>query len=244
MVRTNRIGGDRDPFADDNEDVTPSAVTPQAAASNAYGLSVNARKPNLGAVDRQRTKFTLTPSGIEIAENVTASEIITQVRAIDNVKRADFWYLGDLMARAEDNEWNEVFVETERITNIPRKTLEIYAWLCRAVLLTLRGVNGVQLTHYKLIAKCKPKEQEQWVQRVVDNDWSTRQLDAAIKGNVIPATPPPGKKRPAKMSAQAETTEKLAKFESGVGGFRSRDDARKAIADLRRWLDDLERGLR
>jgi hypothetical protein len=95
--------------------------------------------------------------------------------------QASQWWWGDWLNMGEDK-FGERASQALEITRWDEETLRQYAWVCRKVPAVIR-ITGVPFTHYQCLASLPPKEQRAWAEKVVDQQWSRRQLKIAMKGD-------------------------------------------------------------
>ena len=179
MGAANRRGVGRDAFEQNGGD----GLTGRELDAITYG-----KRPDLARVDSAiAAKFEITSTGAKVIGRVTEQDIINKLREVSDAKKADFWFYGDMLAFAEDNQWGSIYTQAAAVTGKSEKTLRNYVWVARAIHLSLRGEKGLTLDHYKSIAPMKPGEQQQWIERIQVNGWSSAQLKAAINGDTVPA---------------------------------------------------------
>jgi hypothetical protein len=95
--------------------------------------------------------------------------------------QASQWWWGDWLNAGEDA-FGERSAQALEATRWEEETLRGYAWVCRNVQ-PVRRLTGVPFTHYQLLAKMPEAKQLEWATKVVGNQWSNRQLNAAIKAD-------------------------------------------------------------
>jgi len=192
-------------------DARPSRDVAEGMTNNIFG---GAPGPSAAELEREveqlqhqlterQNKFIVTRNGIEISENATIDEILNKLEEVVAVETAVHWAYGDLLAFGEAQKWGAFYERAQEITGKSYQTLANYAWVARSIHFSLRG-EKLSYGHYKLIAKFQPKQQEQWIQRVVNEKLSVRQLAAEIEGQKLPQPIPAWRKPLEKMRTTYE----------------------------------------
>lgn len=94
---------------------------------------------------------------------------------------ASQWWWGDWLNIGEDS-FGERSSQALEITRWDEETLRVYSWVCKQVPATER-VAGVSFSHYLLLAKLPPAQQSKWANKVVEEQWSQRQLRKALRAS-------------------------------------------------------------
>ena len=115
------------------------------------------------------------------------------------------WWWGDWLNMGEEK-FGEVASQALEATRWDEETLRVYAWVCRSVPRSSR-VPGVSFAHYRCLAPLPEAEQHEWATRVVDDQWSVRQLKLALRKT--PTDTQPCVLIRCKSEADADTVEAL-----------------------------------
>lgn len=128
--------------------------------------------------------FQFTPTGFSTTValedvNFQAWQKIGEFIRLTNV--ASQWWWGDWLNLGEDV-FGEKSSQALEITKWDETTLRVYAWVCRNVPPDKR-LTGTSFSHYLLLAKLPPKKQLHWAKKVVEHQWSQRQLRQALRNS-------------------------------------------------------------
>jgi hypothetical protein len=190
----------------------------------------------------QLGNFTLMPTGLHVQGNATIDEWRELGGILQRLDASIQWLIGDWMAYGE-RVWGQTYEQVAAETGYSYQTLRDYAWVARHVDLSTR-IDKLSFSHHRLVAAQPPDEQRQWLEYAVENNLSLSQLRQAIEGK-----PPTLSTRQAyDRLFSSENKPKIARIErlfirAGQGDRRAREKALSQIAEVRRWLDEVERGL-
>ena len=97
------------------------------------------------------------------------------------------WWIGDWLSKGE---WR--YGERARAVAevLGRKYAEVRDWAYVAEHVpepVRRPPQELSFTHHRLVAKLVPAEQERWLARAVEEDWSKRELQEALVRELAPA---------------------------------------------------------
>lgn len=103
--------------------------------------------------------------------------------------RGMIWMIADWINFGEKT-YGEKYAQAVEETGLHPETLRNYASVARRVPAE-RRVAGVPFGVHEAVAALEPREQTEWLERVVKNDWKREDLRQHLRGNVTPALPPP-----------------------------------------------------
>lgn len=132
--------------------------------------------------------FELSDVGILSDRGATVEEWTELVRILASVSQSAQWIIGDLLVYGERT-WKKTYQDVMAITNLEYATLRTYAHVARKVDLSIR-INKLSFAHHQLVTSRQSKEQREWLEKALANNWSISQLRDAIKGR-SPTLPGP-----------------------------------------------------
>lgn len=130
-----------------------------------------------------------TATGLVINREISQTEWLSLREAIQNIKRAYQWIIGDWMLYGFEHGWSQDYVDMAALTGLKEKTVKEYTSICRNIPASIR-MDRLSFGHFQLIAPLEDKPA--WIQRAVDEKLSISQLRQAIHGDDPP--PPLSKK--------------------------------------------------
>lgn len=140
---------------------------------------------NAVMLDGDRISFyglRVTPTGIDF-ENTNVTKEILQKAIVAAVKLDSTvqWVIGDLLAYAEKQKWQDVTYSTiAEQTGRKIETLYEYKHVAFNVQFLVRTKN-LSYGHHKIVASMKPSEQRQWLQYAEEHGLSVSALRKAIQ---------------------------------------------------------------
>ena len=172
----------------------------------------------------------VTSTGLVFGDAFTEKEWRDFYPAVKELKTAGNWVLGDYFA------WGEylfdlTYDQMAEITGLKSETIEVYASICRNVRKLIR-INSLSFAHHRLVAAMPEPEQIDWLQKAVEGGWSVREMRRQITGE-SDDTP-----------ALADKKNRKVMNEIWRAVEQGRAVNREQIQHVRRWLDEVERGLR
>lgn len=166
-------------------------------------MSTTALVPTNGAAATQLAfdlGADLTPTSLDLrAADISYQDWENIGRAVGFVGNAWQWWVGDWLAVGEVLFGEEAAQAVDdrpsrydlarRITGKDQGTLQNIRSVCGRVPKANRR-QELDFTHHVKVASLEPDEQVEWLQRAIDEQWSTAELAAAIKEMKNPATDP------------------------------------------------------
>lgn len=175
--------------------------------------------------------FCVTSTGLLITDQLTEQEWRDFFPAVSSIQSSLSWLYGDYFACGQ-NLFQHTYEEMATFTGLKADTIEVYASICRNVPKLIR-INSLSFGHHRLVASMPEEAQTEWLGRAVENGWSVKQMAKAITG--VDDTPLP----PLADPKNRRILNRVWKAVERGGDGLKKDD----IKHLRRWLDEIERGM-
>jgi hypothetical protein len=177
-------------------------------------------------------KFSVSKVGVHWRGDLSLNEYKAMFGFIESIEHAYQWIIGDWLGYGETKKWGETYQQLVEETGKKIETLYDYAYVASNVQISVR-TEKLTFGHHKLVAAMTPEEQQRWLQSAVDNDFSVRQLRAAINNEQPPTLP----SRMDRLSNEyTRISKKFASLLDGAGRGE-----RAQMADM---LEDLARKIR
>jgi len=123
----------------------------------------------------------VTPTGLRFAPRVQLSfpEWESACQTITRVREVGHWALGDLLTQG--NAWfGEEYLGADFGLNLSPETLKQVQWVSERVAPERRR-ETLSWSHHRCVAGKEPDEQDEWLDRAEQNDWSSRELAMYMK---------------------------------------------------------------
>jgi transposase len=133
----------------------PNALVPKANGEYAY------------------KRFTITPVGMIIPQDVTPDELLDVGSFVKGIESSIQWVVGDLI-NALEKVWGDSYKQVAEQLGYERSTVYQWAYVCRKV--SIRIEKPLTFGHHQLVAKMSPEEQETWLRRAYEGNWSISQM--------------------------------------------------------------------
>lgn len=180
----------------------------------------------------------LTPTGLQLPDDfgVEAWEYLGAI--LFRLEGSINWLIGDWLNYGENHKYGEMEAIAEKLG---RKASSLYdvKYVCSNIEFSARAEN-LSFRHHKLVAKMGRDEQRYWLRRAEENGWSIAQMRAEITKDTNPPTPP--EYRVADPETM-KTIKRLLSLDRRLFQNASREmkiEIRAEIAEIRRWLDEVE----
>jgi len=139
------------------------------------------------------TKVELTPTSLNVLTELSAEELDDAWEFLGHADSGVMWWIGDL-ARYEEGKKNvssEWYDEVEEKTGFKRQTIMNAVSVAKQLNSSVR-TEELTFRHHEIIAGAfdTPSEQAKWLQKAVDNKWTTRQLRKQILATRFIDVPP------------------------------------------------------
>lgn len=129
-----------------------------------------------------------TEIGLVLNREINQAEWLSLREAIQNIKRAYQWIIGDWMVYGLDHGWMQSYEDMAKLTGLKEKTVKEYTSICRNIPASIR-MDKLSFGHFQLIAPLSDEDKPKWIQLAVDKNMSVRDLYNAIHRRSDP--PPP-----------------------------------------------------
>lgn len=198
-------------------------------------------------------RFAFNQIGLQTPRDITLEEWLEFGQMMTGIETAIQWVVGDWgVAGAEQiNHWvsdeeaksaefDSKYVYLLKQTNYSYQTLRDYAWVAANVPVSIR-IDTLSFSHHRVIASLHDddgnplvKDQQKWLSRAIEGNWSVEQLKQAMK-----------KKRPALLANSPLANKKTRQVFNSMWRDLEQGRAvkREKIQHLRKWLDEVESGL-
>jgi len=139
------------------------------------------------------TKVELTPTALNVLQELTDEELDHAWEFLGNADSGIMWWIGDL-AQYEEGKKNvssEWYDNVEEKTGFKRGTIQQAVFTSKRIDSLIR-IKDLGWSKHQIIAGAFdiPSEQAEWLQKAVDNKWSTRTLKNEIN-KAKPSVPLP-----------------------------------------------------
>lgn len=165
-------------------------------------------------------RFTMTPTGMDIPEDVTDDELNDVGEFILGLNQSISWVIGDWAAKANAL-WKVSYKQIADVFGYQEDTIKTYASLCRAIPRLIRN-QRLEFGHHRLVAKLPEGEQRRWLERAALGDdgksWTVPEMRRVmgIDSGKIPPTPP--RLSAEVIEAQPRVHKHFSRFENFVKG--------------------------
>ncbi len=173
--------------------------------------------------DAQNCQVLTTKTGLRIPQGMAFEEWERAGRQIAGVVDSSSWWLGDWLVYGKDH-YTDRYQRGIKAVGLRYQTLRNYAWVSRRFEFNRRR-PGLTFQHHAELASLPVPEQDLWLDRAEQMNWTTKQLRHAIRAANEERVP---------EQRQAETTRRLA-----VPGNRLQwwhEAAEQLGTDLEQWV--------
>jgi hypothetical protein len=137
-----------------------------------------ARQPSSAGAARRGQVLT-TKVGLQMPTGLAYDEWERAGRQLAGVLDSSSWWLGDWMAYGKDH-YTDRYQRGIRAAGLQYQTLRNYAWVSRRFAFTRRR-PALSFQHHAELASMPVEEQELWLDRAEQGQWSTKQLRGALR---------------------------------------------------------------
>ena len=119
-------------------------------------------------------KFKLTRTGLVFSDELSFDECENVLKVFRGFNDASMWALGDLLRHSElahGEKYTQLLEETE----YEEGTLKNAQWVANAIDIDRRH-EKLSFSHHKVVAPCKPAQQDKWLERAEEGNWSVKKL--------------------------------------------------------------------
>lgn len=121
-------------------------------------------------------RFTLTPIGLHVPEDVEPDELRDVARVIRDLQTSIQWIVGDLLNSME-RVWGKSYQTVAEQLGYEVKTVQEWASICKNVSIRMEGLS---FGHHQLVSSYSPEDQHWWLQWAMANKASIATLRKAI----------------------------------------------------------------
>ena len=149
------------------------------------------RPPHAAGAGPRRGQVLTTRVGLRMPAKMAYDEWERAGRQLADVLDSSSWWLGDWLVYGKDH-YTDRYQRGIRAVGLSYQTLRNYAWVSRRFDLTRRR-PALSFQHHAELASMPVVEQELWLDRAEQRQWTTKQLRGAIRaarqGERQPRTP-------------------------------------------------------
>jgi hypothetical protein len=152
---------------------------------------VTPRQTRATASAPRRVPVLTTRVGLQMPAKMAYDEWERAGRQLADVLDSSSWWLGDWLVYGKDH-YTDRYQRGIRAAGLSYQTLRNYAWVSRRFDLTRRR-PALSFQHHAELASMPVTDQEVWLDRAEQREWSTKQLRGALRaarqGEPEPAAP-------------------------------------------------------
>lgn len=158
----------------------PNATTPKSSSP----LGRSAAAAVLAMLDIRPIEiggFKLKARTVEAIETPTIQGWQLAFEFASEVEQASPFWVGDLLAYAEDRrDWREKLSQAMSVTKLAKHSLQNRSTISKKVTGRARELAPT-LGHAAVVTKLEPEEQEEFLERARDEEWTVQELGHAVK---------------------------------------------------------------
>ncbi|MGW7264873.1 LmbU family transcriptional regulator [Streptomyces sp. NPDC054842] len=129
----------------------------------------------------RRAPVLTTKVGLQMPAKMAYDEWERAGRQLADVLDSSSWWLGDWLVYGKDH-YTDRYQRGIRAAGLSYQTLRNYAWVSRRFDLTRRRA-ALSFQHHAELASMPLEEQDVWLDRAEQRQWTTKQLRAAIRAD-------------------------------------------------------------
>lgn len=149
------------------------------------------RQPRASGTGPRRGQVLTTKVGLQMPTGMAYDEWERAGRQLADVLDSSSWWMGDWLVYGKDH-YTDRYQRGIRAAGLSYQTLRNYAWVSRRFDLTRRR-PALTFQHHAELASMPVAEQDLWLDRAEQRQWTTKQLRSAIRaarqGEQQPRTP-------------------------------------------------------
>ncbi|GAA1374888.1 LmbU family transcriptional regulator [Streptomyces beijiangensis] len=149
------------------------------------------RQPRAAAATPRRGQVLTTRVGLQMPAKMAYDEWERAGRQLSDVLDSSSWWLGDWLVYGKDH-YTDRYQRGIRAAGLSYQTLRNYAWVSRRFDHTRRRA-ALSFQHHAELASLPVAEQDLWLDRAEQQQWTTKQLRGAIRAaresELQPGTP-------------------------------------------------------
>ncbi|GHI04322.1 hypothetical protein Scel_26430 [Streptomyces cellostaticus] len=137
------------------------------------------RQPRTAGAAPRRGQVLTTKVGLQMPAQMAYDEWERAGRQLSDVLDSSSWWLGDWLVYGKDH-YTDRYQRGIRAAGLSYQTLRNYAWVSRRFDLTRRR-PALSFQHHAELASMPVEEQDLWLDRAEQRQWTTKQLRGAIR---------------------------------------------------------------
>ncbi|MER5779559.1 LmbU family transcriptional regulator [Streptomyces sp. NPDC002039] len=126
-----------------------------------------------------RSQVLTTNVGLRIPAGLTFDDWERAGRQLSGIVNSSSWWLGDWLVYGKDH-YTDRYQRGLRAAGLQYQTLRNYAWVSRRFDLRRRRA-ALTFQHHAELASLSAEEQETWLDRAEQMEWTTKQLRNAVR---------------------------------------------------------------
>ncbi|MFJ1867460.1 LmbU family transcriptional regulator [Streptomyces sp. NPDC088097] len=135
--------------------------------------------PRTAVAGPRRGQVLTTKVGLQIPNTMAYDEWERAGRKLADVLDSSSWWLGDWLVFGKDH-YTDRYQRGIRAVGLSYQTLRNYAWVSRRFELTRRR-TALSFQHHAELASMPAVEQDLWLDRAEQRQWTTKQLRGALR---------------------------------------------------------------
>lgn len=135
--------------------------------------------PRQRRVDERRGQVLTTKVGLQMPAGLTFEDWERAGRQLSGIVNSSSWWLGDWLVYGKDH-YTDRYQRGIRAAGLQYQTLRNYAWVSRRFDFSRRRA-ALSFQHHAELASLPVDEQELWLDRAEQLQWTTKQLRSAIR---------------------------------------------------------------
>jgi hypothetical protein len=117
--------------------------------------------------------------GLHIPTILSFDEWELAGRRLSGIVDSSCWWLGDWLVYGKD-QYSDRYQRGIAAVGLQYQTLRNYAWVARRFPLNRRRA-GLTFQHHSELASLLPEQQDKWLDRAEQENWTTKQLRSALR---------------------------------------------------------------
>jgi hypothetical protein len=137
------------------------------------------RQPRTAPAGPRRGQVLTTKVGLQMPARMAYEEWERAGRQLADVLDSSSWWLGDWLVYGKDH-YTDRYQRGIRAAGLSYQTLRNYAWVSRRFDLSRRRA-ALSFQHHAELASMTVEEQDRWLDRAEQGQWTTKQLRGAVR---------------------------------------------------------------
>jgi hypothetical protein len=235
MARKDVVGTDAFSTLDSANNLANDTADLYGNSSGDIRLSKKRKRQLVKGEQVEVEGFLLTPSHLVIPKEATQEQFLKVGEILFALEGSIQWLIGDWLVGI-DIRYGRTYDEMSQVFDRSEKTLQNWKSVAARVEPSRRR-ESLSFGHHEAIASMEPSEQEAWLARAAESNWSVTQLRREIR-DTITLGKRPKDDREERFSATYRDVKRL--FQKAKNGDEdAKKSALQAINELRQMLLDL-----